>query len=40
MAMPIETKVAMNVPHILIGGVAILTGYLLAKRPAEQPAAA
>jgi hypothetical protein len=30
----------MNVPHILIGGVAIIVGYLLAKRPADQPAAA
>jgi hypothetical protein len=30
----------MNIPHILIGGVAILTGYVLAKRPTDQPAAA
>jgi hypothetical protein len=36
MAMPVATRVAMNVPHIAIGGVAILVGYLLAKRPAEQ----
>jgi hypothetical protein len=40
MAMPIQTTVAMNVPHILIGGVAILVGYVLARRPADQPATA
>ena len=40
MDLPLETRVAMNVPHILIGGVAIITGYLLAKRPGDRPAAA
>ena len=40
MDLPLETRVAMNVPHILIGGVAIITGYLVAKRPGGRPAAA
>ena len=40
MVMPLQTRIAMNVPHIAIGGVAILVGYILAKRPADQPAAA
>jgi hypothetical protein len=40
MDMPLQTRVAMNVPHIAIGGVAILAGYVLARRSADQPAAA
>jgi len=40
MAMPLQPRIFMNVPHILIGGVAILVGYVLAKRPADQLAAA
>ena len=40
MAMPLETRVAMNVPHILIGGVAILVGYVLAKRSTDTLATA
>ena len=32
MAMPLQTRIAMNVPHIMIGGFAILVGYVLAKR--------
>jgi hypothetical protein len=40
MAMPIATKVAMNVPHILIGGVAILVGYVLAKKAVGGPVTA
>ena len=40
MAMPLETKIAMNVPHIMIGGVAILVGYVLARRPSETLATA
>ena len=32
MAMPLQTRIAMNVPHIMIGGVAVLVGYVLAKR--------
>lgn len=39
MAMPLQPRIFMNVPHIAIGGVAIIAGYVLAKRPA-QPAAA
>ena len=40
MAMPLETKIAMNVPHIMIGGVAILVGYVLARRSSETLATA
>ena len=40
MAMPMAAKVAMNVPHILIGGIAILVGYVVAKRAAGDPATA
>jgi hypothetical protein len=40
MDIPLQTRIAMNVPHIGIGGVAILVGYLLARRPAKQPATA
>ena len=40
MAMPMATKVAMNVPHIMIGGIATLVGYVLAKKAADRPAAA
>ena len=40
MAMPLETKIAMNVPHIMIGGVAILVGYVLARRSSEAIATA
>ena len=40
MTMPLETKIAMNVPHIMIGGVAILVGYVLAKRHSETLATA
>lgn len=40
MAMPLETRIAMNVPHILIGGVAILVGYVLAKRSTDTLATA
>ena len=32
--LPLQTRIAMNVPHIGIGGIAILAGYLLAKKPA------
>lgn len=35
MAIPLETRIAMNVPHVAIGGVAILVGYVLAKRSTE-----
>lgn len=38
MALPLQTRIAMNVPHIAIGGFAILAGYALAKR--AEPAAA
>jgi hypothetical protein len=40
MAIPLETRNAMNVPHIAIGGVAILVGYVLAKRSTETLATA
>lgn len=40
MALPLATRIAMNVPHILIGGIAILAGYVIARRPAGQLAAA
>jgi hypothetical protein len=32
--LPLQTRIAMNVPHIGIGGIAILAGYLLARKPA------
>lgn len=32
--LPLGTRVAANVPHIAIGGVATLVGYLLARRRA------
>jgi hypothetical protein len=34
MDLPLQTRIAMNIPHIAIGGIAILAGYLLAKKPA------
>jgi hypothetical protein len=37
MAVPLQTRIAMNVPHIAIGGFAILAGYVLARR--AEPAA-
>jgi len=40
MAMPLQTRIAMNVPHIMIGGVAVLVGYVLAKRSSETLATA
>jgi hypothetical protein len=40
MAVPLETRIAMNVPHIAIGGVAILVGYVLAKRRSDTLATA
>ena len=40
MAMPLQTRIAMNVPHIMIGGVAVLVGYVLAKRSTETLATA
>lgn len=40
MAIPLETRIAMNVPHIAIGGVAILVGYVLARRSSEALATA
>ena len=40
MDMPLATRIAMNVPHIGIGGIATLVGYLVARRGAAQPSAA
>lgn len=37
--LPIGTRVAMNVPHIAIGGIATLVGYVLATRQAGRTAA-
>ena len=34
MALPLETRIMANLPHIGIGGIAILVGYLLARRRA------
>ena len=36
MDVPLQPRVFMNVPHIMIGGVAIIVGYLIAKRSADQ----
>lgn len=38
--LPLATRIAMNVPHIAIGGIAVLVGYLVARRRAGEPAAA
>jgi hypothetical protein len=32
MNLPLETRIAANLPHIAIGGFAILVGYLFARR--------
>ena len=32
MALPLETRIAANLPHIAIGGFAILVGYVFARR--------
>ena len=32
MSLPLETRIAANLPHIAIGGFAILVGYVLARR--------
>ena len=39
MALPLETRIAANLPHIAIGGIATIVGYVLARRSA-QPATA
>ena len=36
MDVPLQARIAMNVPHIAIGGVAIWVGYVLARRPADK----
>ena len=36
MALPMSTRVGMNVPHILIGGIAALIGYVLARKAASR----
>ena len=39
--LPLATRIAMNVPHIAIGGVATLVGYAIARRRRSgEPAAA
>ena len=38
--LPLATRIAMNVPHIAIGGIAVLVGYLVARRRSGEPAAA
>jgi len=40
MGIPLQTRIAMNVPHIAIGGVAIWAGYVLARKPADKIIAA
>ena len=30
--LPLETRIAANLPHIAIGGIAIIVGYVIAKR--------
>ena len=37
--LPLETRFFANLPHLLIGGIAIWVGYVLARR-APEPAAA
>jgi hypothetical protein len=37
--LPLRTRVLMNLPHVVIGGVAAVTGFVLA-RPGAQPAIA
>ncbi|HEU0284221.1 MAG TPA: DUF4383 domain-containing protein [Sphingomicrobium sp.] len=39
MALPLETRIGANLPHIAIGGIATIVGYVLARRSA-QPATA
>ena len=38
--LPLATRIAMNLPHIAIGGIAVLVGYLVARRRSGEPAAA
>ena len=41
MSLPLETRIAANIPHIGIGGIATLVGYVLARRRiSAEPAAA
>ena len=35
MSLPLETRIAANLPHIAIGGIATIVGYVLARRSAE-----
>jgi hypothetical protein len=39
MALPLETRILANLPHLIIGGVAICAGYLLARKPAADTTA-
>jgi hypothetical protein len=32
MSLPLETRIAANMPHIAIGGFATIVGYVLARR--------
>jgi hypothetical protein len=36
--LPLETRFFANLPHLLIGGIAIWVGYVLARRTAPVPA--
>jgi hypothetical protein len=36
--LPLQTRFFANLPHLLIGGVAIWAGYVLARRPAPATA--
>ena len=35
MSLSLETRIAANLPHIAIGGIATMVGYVLARRSAE-----
>ncbi len=35
MSLPLDTRIAANLPHIAIGGIATIVGYVLARRSAE-----
>lgn len=39
MSLPLETRIAANLPHIAIGGIATIVGYVLARRSAESATA-
>ncbi len=34
--LPLQTRILANLPHLVIGGLAIWAGYVLARRPADE----